>query len=176
MGHFRQRGRCAELAPVSRRNKTSPAVRHFVDIASQAARLMPCPPRLTPRRGDLSEGWGNLSEGLKWERPPVLGNSLHPDRITQARARNWRHAIHFEQTTRTLPPSRSRVQRACCTLRQRNRPETVRCGETGAVSPKFPSARPSIPRSGDIGARAGACDMPEEREKAAGARRQGHRS
>ncbi len=46
MGHFRQRGRCAELVPVSRRNKTSLAVRDVVAIASQAARLMPCPPSL----------------------------------------------------------------------------------------------------------------------------------
>ena len=125
MGHFRQRRRCAELVPVSRRNKTSPVVRRFVDVASQAARLMPCPPHLAPRRGNLSEGWGNLSEGLKWERPPVLGNSLNPDRIRQARALNWRHAVHFKKTHRTLPPSRSRVQRACYTLRQRNRPETA---------------------------------------------------
>jgi len=44
MGHFRQRGQWAGL--VSRRNETSVAVRHFVDIASQVARLMPCPPRL----------------------------------------------------------------------------------------------------------------------------------
>ena len=163
MGHSRQQGRCAELASLRRQNKTSPAVRHFVDIASQVARLMPCPPRLAPRRGNLSEGWGNLSEGSEWETPPVLGNSLNTDRIRQARARNWRHSFHFKKIRCALPPSRSRVQGACCTLGQRNRPET------GAVSPKFPWARPSIPRSGDIGARAGACDMPEEREKAAGA-------
>jgi hypothetical protein len=132
MGHSRQRGRCTELVPVSRRNGVSLMVRHFVDIASRAARLMPCPPRLTPRRGDLSEGWGNLSEGLKWERPPVLGNSLHPDRITQARARNWRHADHFKQTTRT------RVQGACCTLRQRNRPETGSVRRNRSCFPQVP--------------------------------------
>jgi hypothetical protein len=138
MGHFRQRRRCAELVPVSRRNKTSPVVRHFVDVASQAARLMPGPLHLTPRRGNLSEGWGNLSEGLRWERPPVLGNSLHPDRIRQALARNRRHAVHFKKTNRTLPPSHSRVQGACCTLRQRNRPETGSVRRNRSCLPQVP--------------------------------------
>jgi hypothetical protein len=138
MGHFRQRGRCAEFVLVSRRNKTSPAVRHFVDIASQAARLMPCPPRLAPRRGNLSEGWGNLSEGSEWETPPVLGNSLNPDRIRQARARNWRHSFHFKKIRRALPPSRSRVQGPCCTLRQRNKPETGSVRSNRSCFPQVP--------------------------------------
>jgi len=33
MGHFRLRGRCAELGPREPRNETSPTVRHFVEIA-----------------------------------------------------------------------------------------------------------------------------------------------
>jgi hypothetical protein len=175
MGHFRQRGRCAELAPMGRRNKTSSAVRRFVDIASQAAADTLPAPTCPQAGGHLSEGWGNLSEGLNWARPPVLGNGLNPDRIRRARARNWRHAVHFKQTNRTLPQSRSRVQRACCTLRQRNRQKTalVRRNRFPGKSPLGPFFDPPF---GGYGREGGSVHMLKEREKAAGAWRQRHRS
>jgi hypothetical protein len=149
----------------------SPVCRHR--LASCTADPLPAP--LAPGGGHLSEGWGNLSEGLKWARPPVLGNSLNPDRIRRARARNWRHAVHFKQTNRTLPPSRSRVQRACCTLRQRNRQETA-----SVLRNRFPGKSPLgpffDPPFGGYGREGGSVHILKEREKAAGAWRQRHRS